>query len=265
MNYIIDKYWIRWKKSLWQNFLIDEDILSKISLITNIQNENIIEVWPWYWALTQKILNLQPKSLSLVELDNNMIKILKDRIKNNDFFLQNIDLIIYSIDVLDFETNLDNYTIIANIPYYITSPILRKFLYTIKNKPKKMIILMQKDVWEKILSKKSSVLSLIVQKKSLIKKELDVYNYSFYPKPKVDSIVLSFKLIDYYDKIPDWQFLQFIKKCFLSPRKKLVNNLIMSWYIKEDIIKTFKVLNFDINLRPEDLFLEDYLKLLNQI
>ncbi|MDP2395803.1 MAG: rRNA adenine N-6-methyltransferase family protein [bacterium] len=120
--------------------------------------------------MTEKLIARKPKSLNLVELDKDMIEILEKRIKNNDFDLSGIDFHINNIDVLKYEpTDVDicrdapcgcpenttgypqgaplhKYSVIANIPYYITSPILRHFLYDVKTKPENMVILMQKDV-----------------------------------------------------------------------------------------------------------------------
>jgi 16S rRNA (adenine1518-N6/adenine1519-N6)-dimethyltransferase len=89
----------------------------------------------------------------LVELDTDMIKILESRIANRDFDLENTNLQINHIDVLKYEPAFVEYDVIANIPYYITSPILRHFLYETENKPKHMVILMQEDVGNKILGK----------------------------------------------------------------------------------------------------------------
>jgi 16S rRNA (adenine1518-N6/adenine1519-N6)-dimethyltransferase len=97
--------------------------------------------------LTSLILEKNPKSLTLVELDKDMIEILNDRIKNDDLDIKNISKFeIVNQDVLKVEPELSDYKVIANIPYYITSPILFKFLYKVENKPREMIILMQKEV-----------------------------------------------------------------------------------------------------------------------
>ncbi len=81
---ILHKYNIFPKKSLGQNFLVNDEILDKIASFINLEWENIIEIWPWYWALTEKILSKNPKSIELVELDKKMVEILNDRIKNNE-------------------------------------------------------------------------------------------------------------------------------------------------------------------------------------
>lgn len=265
---IIKKYKIKAKKSLWQNFLINDEILKKISEVLEIENKNIIEVGPWYWALTEKILEKRPKNLTLVELDKEMIEILDKRKENGDF--QNIDkLFIKNIDVLKFFPDFEEYFVIANIPYYITSPILRHFLFDVENKPEKMLILMQKDVWDKIIlwqdytkKQKSSVLSLFVAKKAIAKEVIFVWKQNFSPSPKVESSVLLFERIDDFDYLEDEIFLEFIKKVFIEPRKKLVNNLQKAWYEKSKILEIFSLKNIDENIRWEDLNIRQWCDLI---
>jgi len=174
---VIKKYKILAKKSLGQNFLVNENITAEISELVDVKWKNIIEVWPGYGALTEKLLYQKPSSLHLVELDGDMIEILEDRGIRWELNTQDIDFRIHNTDVLDFIPDFQEYSVIANIPYYITSPILRHFLYDIENKPDSMIILMQKDVWDKILWKwknKSSVLSLMIEKKCSVSEEIFV-------------------------------------------------------------------------------------------
>ena len=228
MQNIIEKYHIKAKKSLWQNFLVNENILKEISEVFLVQWQNIIEVWPWYGALTEKLLEKNPKSLTLVELDREMIAILEDRIKNGDF--KNPDKItIENVDVLEFfPKNLEKYFVIANIPYSITSPILRHFLYETEKIPEKMLILMQKDVWDKILlgqnnakKIKNSVLSLFVAKKCRAKEVIFVWRQNFIPAPKVESSVLLFEKIDDFKWLDDKIFFEFNNIPFMKQKKKL--------------------------------------------
>jgi 16S rRNA (adenine1518-N6/adenine1519-N6)-dimethyltransferase len=267
MKNIISKYKILAKKSLWQNFLINEDILKNISLITKITNENILEIGPWFWALTSFIISKKPSSLTLVELDNDMIFILNDRLKNWEFNLDSITFEIIKEDVLKYTPIFSDYKVIANIPYYITSPILFKFLYEVENKPSEMIILMQKEVWDRIIwfnnkKTKSSVLSLFVQKKCTVTEKIFVWKECFNPMPKVDSTVLFFQINNNYDSIDDNIFLTFIKASFSNPRKKMVSNLSNFWYNRNDILKKLNEIWFWENTRPEELKIEDYIYLL---
>lgn len=139
---------IKAKKSLGQNFLIDEEALFDISSSIEITGKNIIEVGPGYGALTEYIIRENPKSLTLVELDRDMIVILEDRMENE---WKDHPILIENQDILQFIPKEGNYSVIANIPYYITSPILFRFLYDLPNSPDEMTIMMQKEVGEKIL------------------------------------------------------------------------------------------------------------------
>lgn len=269
---ILKKYNIRAKKSLGQNFLVNEDIVIEIANLVEIKWKNIVEVWPWYWALTEKLLEKKPKSLNLVELDRDMIEILEDRIGRGDLDIFWIDFKINNIDVLKYEPSASlslieqsyKYNLIANIPYYITSPILRHFLYDIDKIPENMLILMQKDVWDKILwlnKDKSSVISLIVSKKSYVSERIFVWKENFIPVPKVESSVLLFETHDLYDYINDDKFLEIIKKWFLAPRKKLIKNFENSWLKKDEILIIFSELWIDPWVRWEDLWIEKWCEL----
>lgn len=266
----LKKYWIKAKKSLWQNFLVDDNILDIISTSLAVSWNNILEIWPGYWALTEKLLIQKPKSLHLVELDKDMIEVLNKRIENWELAIDEIDFQIFNEDVLKFKEKFTNYFVIANIPYYITSPILYKFLYEVENKPEKMLILMQKDVWDKILQwqnsfkwkRKSSVLSLFISKKAAVKEMVKVPAISFIPAPKVESSVLLFEIHNDYWDIDDKKFLEFIKIWFQEPRKKLTNNLVKWGYEKEKVLLILKELWFTENVRGEELGLDDWIKLL---
>lgn len=265
---ILKKYWIRAKKSLWQNFLVNSDIVQQISNILEISWKNIVEVWPWYWALTEELIQKKPLSLSLVELDEEMIDILNNRIQNNDFELWQINFSINNVDVLKYNPEFEKYFLIANIPYYITSPILRHFLYDIPNKPEAMVVLMQKDVWDKILWKnknKSSVISLFVQKKCNVSEKIFVWKQNFIPPPKIESSVLLFETHNDFENIPDDLFLEFIKKWFREPRKKLIKNFTNSWYDKNLILECFEELSIENWVRWEDLNISMWCQLFEKI
>lgn len=278
---ILKKYKIKAKKSLWQNFLVNDDIVEEIADTIDVKWKNIVEVWPWYWALTEKLVSRKPKSLNLVELDRDMIEVLESRIRKWDFDLLWIDFHINNIDVLKYapvppvvanikEESIYEYSVIANIPYYITSPILRHFLYELKIKPVNMVILMQKDVADKILlgqefwmnneewiinnkKMKSSVISLFVAKKCYVDEVIIVSKENFVPAPKVESSVLLFERHNLFDEIDDDWFLEFIKKWFREPRKMLMRNLTNAWYDKNYIMQIFTELWIENSVRWEEL------------
>ncbi len=277
---------VKAKKSLGQNFLTDIQTLETIANHLEVSWNHILEVWPWYGALTEYLLNQKPKSLYLVELDTDMITILKSRVAKNELQTNGIDFEIIHQDILKFEPrfwhNQDSeihYFVIANIPYYITSPILRHFLYDIKKKPQKMLIMMQKEVGERILEGKveserwvnkmkkikSSVLSLMIAKKCFTEKVCIVPKTAFSPAPKVDSIVLAFEIHEKFNDISDEKFLEFIKICFSEPRKKLQNNLIKWNYSKESIVWRFSKLWFSELVRAEELSAEQIIELMQEL
>jgi len=256
---IIKKYKILAKKSLGQNFLVNTEIINETVNIIPIEGGNIIEVWPGYGALTEKLLQQNPGALHLVELDRDMIEILEDRIHIWELNYDEIDFKIHNIDVLDFIPDFSKYSVIANIPYYITSPILRHFLYDLEKSPESMIILMQKDVGDKILWKwknKSSVLSLLIEKKCSVSEKIFVWKENFIPAPKIESSVLLFEMHDKYQDIDDNQFSEIIKKWFLAPRKKLIKNLVMWGYDKNQVEKFLQENWKDLNFRGEDWDIE---------
>jgi len=271
MNFeVLKKYWISAKKSLGQNFLMDENILNSIASSLDISWKNILEIGPWYGALTEKLLIKNPKSLHLVELDKRMVEILEYRIKDSELKPNNVDFKIFNEDILKFEPWFidEHYYVIANIPYYITSPILQKFLYDVKLKPDKMVILMQKDVGDKILAgqlsnskQKSSVLSLFISKKCFVRSIVLVPPTCFYPAPKVESEVLLFESHSNYQEINDKKILSFIKKWFQNPRKKLTSNLEKWWYKKEKIKEIFDELKISENTRWEELNIDEWIEL----
>lgn len=222
---------IRAKKSLGQNFLIDHEALFAITNATDVEGKNVIEVGPGYGALTEYLLEAGVKNLELVEFDEDMVKILEKR-KILDWASVAKNIRIHHIDVLKFEPKTENYALIANIPYYITSPILFHFLYA-KNfsVPSEMVILMQKEVGEKILANNSkkiqnSYFSLAMwQACENIEKICLVPSSSFQPAPKVDSIVLKFIPKKSRNPEQEQKMLDFWDKCFKHPRKTLAFNL----------------------------------------
>lgn len=275
-------YKLRAKKALGQNFLIDETILKNISEGIEITWKNIVEVGPWYGALTSYIYKKNPQALHLVELDRDMVEILEERFSplspvfSETSLSQNLpspsaplprgegSLKIFHQDILTFTPEFQDYSVIANIPYYITSPILTHFLYTLTHAPKEILILMQRDVGDKILwgkKQKSSVISLMIAKKCFVSEKLLVPAKSFIPVPKVESSVLYFELHEKYASIDDDGFLKFIKKWFAEPRKKLIKNLIKGWYSSEKILDFFCQQWVSENIRGEEWDIDFWIQL----
>jgi 16S rRNA (adenine1518-N6/adenine1519-N6)-dimethyltransferase len=248
---------IKAKKSLGQNFLIDEEALADIAGSLSIQSKKIIEVWPGYGALTDYIIDASPESLDLIELDTDMIKILNDKYKNTS-------ITIYHQDVLDFYPSYEQYSVIANIPYYITSPILFHFLYKIEHKPDEMVIMMQKEVWEKIMEWRNkkihhSFLSLCMEQAcNDIEIIRIVPNTSFNPPPKIDSIVLKFQCKKERDTEKEEKLIHLWKVAFAHPRKTLLSNIKWSLYSTDEIREKIIEKWYDERVRAEAIRKEDW-------
>lgn len=239
------KYNIRPSKKLAQNFLTDKNILEKIVEAADLNiNDIVLEIGPGLGVLTNE-LSKRCKKIIAVEKDEKMLEVLKDR------NYPNIELI--NKDILKTTIQLpEKYKLIANLPYYITSPIIRMFLE--KDQPELMVLMIQKEVAQRICAKnKLSVLSVSVQFYADAKIIKYVSRNCFYPVPKVDSAII--KIIP--KQIPNIdvkKFFQLVKMGFSSKRKKLKNNL-------KGIIK--KEIDFDLNLRAEDLSINDWIRLFN--
>jgi len=268
---ILKRYKISAKKALGQNFLVNDEIIEEISNVIDTEDKNIIEVWPGYWALTQRLLEQNLESLTLVELDSDMIKILEDRIKLWELKSDNTNFEIQNIDVLKYIPKEKKYSVIANIPYYITSPILTHFLYNLENKPEEMVILMQKDVWDKILDifkekkPRSSVIWLMMAKKCFASEELFVWKENFVPAPNVESSVLKFVKHNKFENTNDEEFLRIIKIWFSSARKKLIKNFVNWWFEKEKILQIFEKLEINENIRGEAIWIEKWCELVDEL
>ena len=208
----------------------------------------------------------------MIELDSFLVRVLQKRIEVEGWDNYCADIQLQEMDVLQYNIATDsNYRVIANIPYYITSPILDHFLYRVKIMPESMTLLMQKDVADKIMKQyhhkkpKSSVLSLFIAKKMDAKKVCDVPSACFDPAPKVDSTVLHFTKKEYLEDLNDEEFLTFIKKAFCEPRKKLSSNLSKNGYDIELLKKVFEEHDIISTSRAEDLNLASYINIIKSL
>lgn len=236
-------------KSLGQHWLKNRAILDEIAAEAG-EGELCLEIGPGLGTLTSSLLKRFDKVLA-VEFDQKLAENLP-----KSFPGKNLEII--NEDFLKFE--LENikqpYVVAGNIPYYITSPIIEKVL-TAKNQPKKVVLLMQKEVAERIADEKETVLSLFVKNHADIKLGVVVKREEFTPPPKVDSqvIVLEPKV----QQVSDETF-KIIKLGFVAPRKKLIHNLA-HLKPKKELEEIFEKLDIDKNVRPADLHLKDYERL----
>lgn len=262
------------KKSLGQNFLNDPKAIAEILLAGDIQKADLIlEIGPGKGVLTEAILESGAKLLA-IEKDIELLPILKQRFEKE---LSNQQLILVQADILKLDleeflakwlssSQAKTYKLIANIPYYITGAILEKFL-SLAKPPEKIVVLVQKEVAERIVAKnqKASILSLAVKfygEPTIIAK---VSKESFYPKPKVDSAILKIDIFKKpLEKLSEKAYFELIKASFAHKRKLLLKNLKagLGAYAWEEI---FQDLNLSKQVRAEDLTKETFLKIVDKM
>jgi len=241
------------KKSLGQNFLIDNNIIKKIINIIDIENKNIIEIGAGKGALTNEIVKKKPKSLSIIEKDFYLSKELNLKYKNNKIVK------IYNFDVL--KLNIEklcrkNSVIFGNLPYNISSQILVKILKFKKWPPKftDLILMFQKELGEKILGKFPSAnygrLSILTSYRLKILKKFLVSPSCFLPKPKVTSLVIHFKPQLSTIILKDISNLEKITNIIFSNKRKMINKNIKKVLSKKDISS---INNLKLNLRPAEI------------
>ncbi|MCD6359158.1 MAG: ribosomal RNA small subunit methyltransferase A [Dehalococcoidia bacterium] len=264
------KHSIHPRKSLGQHFLKDKKVVERIISASHLTpSDIIIEVGPGRGVLTGELAK-QAGQVIAVELDSNLISLLNKSFKNK----QNINIInadILKTDITQLlkhnsnEETFSKYKVIANLPYYITSPILRYFLEGML-KPSLMVVMVQKEIGENITAQPGnmSLLSIGIQLYGKPEFIVHVPAASFYPKPKVDSVVLSIKP---YSQPPikvdtTEHFFKIARAGFSQPRKQLRNSLSNGLSIApEDIAAILKKAEIDPRRRAETLSLEEWAKI----
>jgi len=254
---------IKPKKSLGQNFLIDNNILSKIIKLAELRNGDVVEIGPGTGNLTKKIIEQKPKSVILIEKDQILVKNLKNELKDcNNFKIYNEDILKF-----DLEKNIKNNSIIiGNLPYNISSQILVKLIKFKKWLPKykKLILMFQKEVADKILAKYNTTnygrLSVLTAARLKITNRFNVSPNSFYPVPKVKSTVLVLEPITNKNfKIKNIENLEKVSHIFFSRKRKMINKAFNELFKKP--AEVAKAINVSLNLRPSELTETEYLKI----
>lgn len=250
------------KKSLGQNFLTSIPARNAIIKAGEIKEEDeILEIGPGRGMLTEGLIQSKAK-ITIVEKDENLISFLKEKFKENK------NLKIIEGDALEYSPKKKDYKLIANIPYYITGAIIEKYL-TKKNQPSMVVILIQKEVAERIVARdgKESILSLAVKvygEPSIVYK---VNKGSFFPRPSVDSAVLRIKNIsrnNFKTARQEKLFFEIVKAGFSHKRKVLISNL-KNLKLDTNWENIFIKNNFSLKVRAEDLKLSDWLNILKEI
>ncbi|MEE3928245.1 16S rRNA (adenine(1518)-N(6)/adenine(1519)-N(6))-dimethyltransferase RsmA [Mycoplasmopsis ciconiae] len=244
------------KKKFGQNFLTDTNVINKIIQISDPTNKNILEIGPGRGALT-KILTQLAKKVVCFEIDQDMVDVL-----NKEIISPNLQII--HQDFLEANINeYQNYSIIANIPYYITSDILFK-IFEHRNQFDKAYLMVQKEVALRLVAQVNShdysKLTLTTNYVCTPKVEFIVKANSFSPAPKVDSAIIS--LTFNKNPINYQQMSEFFKLCFLARRKKLSFSL-KTKYSQQAINDAYQKLSLDDNIRIQQLSLEKVVELFN--
>ena len=249
------------KRSLGQNFLIDENILNIITELGNINNEDLVlEVGPGTGNLTQKILEKKPKNFTVIEKDKKLVDFLKKK------FNKKIDIINEDMLKFSYEKNLNKRIIVfGNLPYNISTQILTKWIKIkkLENFYKKFILMFQKEVADRIIAKDNSKnygrLSIISNWKMNVKKIMDIDPKSFKPIPKIKSSILTFEPKKNYFKIQDGKNLEHITNVFFNQRRKMIKKPMKVLF--KDFEEISKKLSLDLNLRPQNLSYLTYYKI----
>ena len=255
-------------KKYGQNFLINEHVLNTIASSLGVNNKSVIEIGPGLGSLTRYLLKYYEHVL-VYEIDPKMIEVLKStlgeqiKIVEGDFLKAKID------KDIDANFNSDEVYLIANLPYYITTPILLKILEE-TTKIIKLVIMIQKEVADRFLGKPNTKdynsLSVLIQTYMNVKKVIDVSKNSFYPAPQVDStvIMLERKQTPDYEIKNEELFLKVNRQLFKQRRKTIVNNL-KDIYEKELILNILNKLSIDEMARSETLTVKQIIDISNEL
>ena len=269
-NKIRNQHEVVAKKRFGQNFLHDERVLDRIVSEAQVDKDTlVIEIGPGLGALTKRLCQ-KAGFVVAYEIDYTLIDPLKDTLKFYDNYeLINKDVLTVNVeeDIKKYRKNLSKVYLVANLPYYITTPIILGLLSTTKLITK-YVVMVQKEVGMRICSKPKTkdynALSLAVMYRAKAKVLFDVDRHSFTPVPNVTSSVICLDLLEdvKYDLISEGLFFKLIKEAFSMRRKTLVNNL-SGYYDKELINKMLKELKIKPSIRAEELGIYDFINMSN--
>ena len=252
---------IKAKKSLGQNFLIDQNIIGKIVNLIDIKNKNILEIGPGSGNLTEKILEKKPKKFLVIEKDYNLVKLLKEKFNKKIEILNN--------DILKVEENsLSNETLMVygNLPYNISTEILIKWILNLNEKKiwfNYLVLMFQKEVADRITSefntKNYGRLTILANWRLKIRKICDISPSCFTPKPKVNSSLLLFEPKINFVKFVNPKNLEKITRVFFMHRRKMIKKPFLKLFNNYE--KLALKMGLDLELRPQNLDFDTYFNL----
>ena len=254
---------IKAKKSLGQNFLIDREVLEKIVSITDITNKEVLEIGPGSGNLTTYILKQKPKKLYVVEKDDDLAILLKEKF-DTEIEIINDDI----LKVSESNISEQKLSVFGNLPYNISTEILSKWILNIGSNFwfESLVLMFQKEVADRIISEFNNSnygrLSILSSWKLNVKKIIDIKPQSFSPRPKIDSSLLLFTPKENFFELKDPKNLERITRIFFSQRRKMLKKPFNQVFDNgKEIAEKFGI---DLNLRPQNLEPEVYFKLVKE-
>jgi 16S rRNA (adenine1518-N6/adenine1519-N6)-dimethyltransferase len=254
---------IKPKKSLGQNFLVDRNVLAQIVDIVEIANKEVLEIGPGSGNLTSFILKKNPKKVYAIEKDDELALLLKEKFIG-EITLINDDVLKVSEDKISNE----KLTVFGNLPYNISTEILSKWIINIDKNFwfENLVLMFQKEVAERIIAasntSKYGRLSILSNWKLHIKKIIDIKPQSFSPRPKIDSTLLLFTPRENFFKLENAKNLEMITRVFFSQRRKMLKKPFNQVF--KNALEVSKKFDIDLNLRPQNLEAEIYFKLVKE-
>ena len=255
---------IKAKKSLGQNFLVDENILKKIVDISEIQDRSVLEIGPGTGNLTSFILKNNPKKLFVVEKDKDLVLGLRKKFK--DF------LVIINEDILDIDEkkfSKEKLIVFGNLPYNISTEILCKWILNLDNDEfwfESLILMFQKEVADRIIANVNTSnygrLSILAKWKLDIVRICNIKPSCFFPKPKIESSLLLFKPKKNFFKIDNPKNIELVTRSFFNHRRKMIKKPFNQLFNGKSYIQ--KKLKLNLNLRPQNLCLDTYYNLIKE-
>jgi 16S rRNA (adenine1518-N6/adenine1519-N6)-dimethyltransferase len=254
---------IKPKKSLGQNFLIDRNVLEQIIDTVEITNKEVLEIGPGSGNLTAFILKKKPKKFYVIEKDDELALLLNDKFAD-EITIINDDVLKIAEDKISSE----KLTVFGNLPYNISTEILSKWIINLDKMIwfENLVLMFQKEVAERIIAKSNTSkygrLSILSNWKLNIEKIIDIKPISFSPRPKIDSTLLLFTPRKKVFKLNNAKNLEMITRVFFSQRRKMLKKPFNQIFNKaKEVADKF---NIDLNLRPQNLEPEMYFKLVKE-
>ena len=254
---------IKTKKSLGQNFLIDREVLEKIVSVTDIVNKEVLEIGPGSGNLTTYILKQKPKKLYVVEKDDDLAILLKEKF-DNQIEIINDDI----LNVSEGKISDQTLSVFGNLPYNISTEILSKWILNIGSNFwfESLVLMFQKEVADRIISEFNNSnygrLSILSSWKLNVRKIIDIKPQSFSPRPKIDSSLLLFTPKKNFFELKDPKNLEKITRVFFSQRRKMLKKPFNQVFDNgKEVAEKFGI---DLNLRPQNLEPEVYFKLVKE-